>query len=132
MSQQNIEVVERVIDAGARGDIDAILDLHHLDWEGFIPDEYPVAGTWHGHDGVRGFMQEWLDSFDEFTIEADEFFDHGDGVVVAVRYLGRGRLSSIETTDRWFYAYRLREGKVFAWRPYRERAEAFAAIGLDA
>jgi ketosteroid isomerase-like protein len=131
MSQENVEIVKRVIDAGAR-DVDAILALHHPEWEGFIPDEYPVAGTWRGHDGVRRFMQEWLDSFDQFSIEPGEFIDADDAVVVAVRYRGRGRSSGIETTDRWFYAYRLREGKVIGWRPYRERGEALAAVGLGA
>jgi uncharacterized protein len=132
MSEENVEIVKRVIEAGSRADLDAVVALHHPDWEGYIPEEYPVAGTWRGLDGVRRFAQEWLESFDEFSVEAEEFIDGGDAVVVAVRYRGRGRASGVETTDLWFYDYRLREDKVVAWRPYRERAEALAAAGLDA
>jgi uncharacterized protein len=132
MSQQNLDVIKRVFEAGARGDWDAIVALHHPEWEGHIPDEYPVAGTWRGLDGVRAFMQEWLDAFDEFKADAEEFVEGEDAVMVAVRYWGRGRGSGLEITDRWFYAYRLREGKVIGWRPYRERGEALAALGLDA
>ena len=128
MSQENVEIVRRVIEAGSQGDFDTVLALHHPDWEGFIPEEYPVAGTWRGLDGVRGFAEEWLDAWEEFRIEPEEFVEGGDAVVVKVHYWGRGRGS--EVTDRWFYAYRLRGGKIISWRPYADRAEALAHLGL--
>jgi ketosteroid isomerase-like protein len=130
VSQENVDVVRRVLAAG--GDVDTILALHHPDWEGYIPDEYPVAGTWKGLRGVRGFMDEWLEAFDEFRVEPEEFIDAGDdAVIVAVHYWGRGRGSHVTLTDRWFYVYRLREGKVFRWRPCRTRAEALEVVGLE-
>ncbi len=52
-----MEIVRKVFAAGAE-DVDAIVALHHPDWEGFIPSEYPVAGTWRGLAGVRGFIEE--------------------------------------------------------------------------
>jgi uncharacterized protein len=130
MSQDNVEVVERVIEAASRGDFDAVVALHHPDWEGIIAGEYPVAGTWRGLDGVRGFAAEWLEAWEEFRVEPEEFIDGGDAVVTQVRYWGRGRGSGVEVTDRWFYAYRLREGKVISWRPYADRNEALKAVGL--
>lgn len=130
MSQANVEIIERVIAAGSRGDLDAVLALHHPDWEGFIPEEYPVAGTWRGLDGVRGFAEEWLEAWEEFRVEPDDFIEGGDAVVAAVRYWGRGRGSGVEITDRWYYAYRLCDGKVISWRPYADRDEALEAVGL--
>jgi hypothetical protein len=50
--------------------------------------------------------------------------------VVAVRYWGRGKGSGVEITDRWFYAYTLRDGKVVSWRPWSVRADALKAVGL--
>ena len=91
----------------------------------------PVAGTWRGLDGVRGFVEEWLEASDEFRVEPDEFIHGDDAVVVAVRYWGRGKGSGVEITDRWFYAYLLRDGKVVSWRPWSERAEALKAVGLE-
>ena len=55
-----MEIVRLVIEAASRGDFDTVLALHDPCWEGFIPEEYPVSGTWRGHDGVRGFAEEWL------------------------------------------------------------------------
>jgi ketosteroid isomerase-like protein len=85
MSQENVEVIKRVLAAGNSGDFETVLALHHRDWEGFIPQEYPVAGTWRGLDGVRGFVEEWLEAWDEFRVEPDEFIHADDAVVVAVR-----------------------------------------------
>jgi ketosteroid isomerase-like protein len=131
MSRENVAITKQVIEAASRGDFDAMLALHHPDWEGFIPEEYPVAGTWRGLDGVRGFVEEWLDAWDAFRIDPEEFIDGGDAVVAVVRYWGRGRGSGVEVTDRWFYAYRLRDGRVVSWRLCGTRAEALEAVGLQ-
>jgi Ketosteroid isomerase-related protein len=126
MSRENVEIIKRVIGAASSGDFETVLALHHPDWVGFIPEEYPVAGTWHGLDGVRAFAEEWLDAWEEFRVEPVGFTDGADAVVAEVDYWGRGRLSGVVVTDRWFYAYRLRAGRVLSWRPYADRAEALA------
>ena len=130
MSRENVEIVRRVIASATDGDFETMLALHDPDWEGFIPEAYPVAGTWRGLDGVRGFVEEWLDAWDAFRIDPEEFIDGGDAVVAVVRYWGRGRGSGVEVTDRWFYAYRLRDGRVVSWRLCGSRAEALEAVGL--
>src|SRR6476660_7194531 len=124
MSQENVEIIERVLASAASGDFETMLSLHDPTWEGFIPEQFPVAGTWRGLDGVRGFVEEWLEAWDEFRLEPEEFLDGGEAVVVVVRYRGKGRGSGIEVTDRWFYAYELRSGKVIRWRLCASRAEA--------
>ena len=80
--------------------------------------------------GVRGFVEEWMDAWDAFRIDPEEFIDGGDAVVAVVRDWGRGRGSGVEVTDRWFYAYRLRDGRVVSWRLCGSRAEALEAVGL--
>src|ERR1700733_12816171 len=130
MSQENVEIARRVIEAGDAGDFETVLALHDPEWEGFIPSDYPVAGTWRGHDGVRGFTEEWLAAWHEFRIEPEEFFEGGDAVVVAVRYWGRGRHSGVEVSDHWFYAYRFRNGRIVSWLPYSTRSNALRAVGL--
>lgn len=44
------------------------------------------------------------------------------------RYWGRGRGSGVEVSDRWFYAYRLRDGKIISWRSF---TDALEAVGLE-
>ena len=130
MSQENVRIVEQVLEASSKDEFDTVVALHDPDWEGFIPDEYPVAGTWRGHAGLRAFAEEWLAAWDEFRVEAEEFIDGDDAVMASVRYWGRGRGSGVEITDRWFYAYRLRDGRITSWRPYADRGTALADLGL--
>jgi ketosteroid isomerase-like protein len=54
MSQENVEVVQRVFEAVNRGDIDAALELvaddYVMDWSNSIG---PGKGVYHGEQGVR-------------------------------------------------------------------------------
>lgn len=120
-----------MIEAGSAGDFDGLLALHDPDWEGFIPDDVPVAGTYHGLDGVRAFVQEWLEAWEEFRIEPEDFIESGDTVIVVVRYWGRGRGSGVEVHDRWVYLYKLRDEKIVRWRLYGDLNEALDAAGLS-
>jgi uncharacterized protein len=130
MSRENVDVIRRVLVAGSAGDFPELLALHDPDWLGVIPEEYPGAGTYRGLDGVRAFVEEWLEVWDEFRVEPEEFIDAGDTVVVVVRYWGRGRGSGVEVRDRWVYVYELRDARIVCWRLYTDRAEALEAVGL--
>jgi ketosteroid isomerase-like protein len=57
-----------------------------------------LGGTYHGHAAVREFFEAWMEVWDEFRAEPEEFFDGGDPVVVAVGYWGRGRVLSGSTS----------------------------------
>jgi hypothetical protein len=37
----------------------------------------------------------------------------------------------VEITDRWFYAYKLRDGKIIGWRPWPSRSDALKSVGLE-
>jgi len=130
MSQENVEIVSRGLEALNNGDLDTMLTLQDPEWEGFIPAEYPMAGTWRGHDGLRAFAEEWLEAWEEFRVEPENYIASGDAVLATVHYWGRGRGSGVEVTERWYYAYRLHGGKIVSWRPYAGRAEALADLGL--
>jgi ketosteroid isomerase-like protein len=132
MSAENVEVIRQVLAASNAGDFETLAALHHPDWVGYIAPEYPLAGTWRGEAGLIGFVQEWLEAWEEFRVEPQEFIDGGDAVIVELRYWGRGRGTGMEVRDRWFYAYELRDGKVIRWQPLADREEALAVAGIEA
>jgi ketosteroid isomerase-like protein len=126
----NVEIVSRVPEALNSGGIDTVLALQNPAWEGFIPAEYPMAGTWRGHDSLRAFAEEWLEAWEELRVKPEDFTTGGEAVLATVHYWGRGRGSGIEVRERWHYAYRLRAGKVLSWRRCADRAHALADLGL--
>jgi ketosteroid isomerase-like protein len=63
-------------------------------------------------------------------VEAKEFIDAGDCVLVPVRLTGRGRASGVSFEDHEVHVFRLRDRKIIEVREYREKAEALEAVGL--
>ena len=99
MSQENVvAIVEDAYEALASGGLDQFIehwsdDLDHRAIKGAPDDPGPI----HGKDAMRAYVQDWMDTFDEFWIEPVELIDAGDGVVVALlRFGGRAKLSGIE------------------------------------
>jgi ketosteroid isomerase-like protein len=65
MSQEKVQIVRKVYEAWARGDPSKAFD--YLDpevvWEAI--ENAPDAGTYRGHSGVKRYMDDWLQDFEE-------------------------------------------------------------------
>ncbi len=132
MSRENVEVVRVAYEAFAREGLDWFLghwtdDLDHRSIEGAPDDRGPI----HGKDAMRAYVQDWIDTFDEFNIEPVELIDADGSVVVAVvRYGGRAKLSGIETDEMFGAVFTIRDRKIAVGREYRTREQALKAAGL--
>jgi ketosteroid isomerase-like protein len=132
MSQENVEIVADMVAAFNRGDLDAASDYwtDDLDYraaEGAPDDPGPI----HGKAAGRAYVQDWLDTFDDFRGEVTEFIDAADDVIIAVmRITGRARLSGAETDLTFAAAYTIRDGKIARGREYWTREDALEAAGL--
>jgi ketosteroid isomerase-like protein len=132
MSGENIAVVEDAYRAFAHEGLDRFLDcwtddLEHRSMEGDPDYPDPIRGR----QAMRVFLQDWIDTFDEFRIEPVELIDAGGGVVAGVlRYGGRAKLSGIESHDTFGVMFTVRDGKIACGREYRTRDEALEAAGL--
>jgi ketosteroid isomerase-like protein len=132
MSGENVEVVRAAIDAFGREGIDGASDYWTEDIdrraaEGAIDDRGPI----HGKDAMRAYMQDWIDTFEDFKTEAVELIDAGgDKVIAMLRASGRAKLSGIETDVTYAVVYTIRDGKVAVGREYWTRDEALEAAGL--
>ena len=132
MSQKNVELFRRSVDAFNRRDLDAYLALMDDDVEG-IPRAAAMEGGdhYHGHDGVRRWWKDLLDVFPDFTVEAAEVRDLGDSTLAALRALGHGAGSEVPLEDTFWGAHRWRRGKCVWWRYFQTRSEALKAVGLS-
>ena len=85
----------------------------------------------HGKEALRPYVQDWLDTFDEFTAQPVELVDAGENQVVAVVQIsGRAKFSGVETTMTFAAVYEIRDGRIARGREYTTRAEALKAAGL--
>jgi ketosteroid isomerase-like protein len=133
MSQENVEVVRRMIQAFADGGLDAMAEFWDpdIDWraaEGAVDD----VGEMHGPVAVRRYIQDWIDTFDDFSVVVEQLRDVGDNRVLGVQRLtGRAKLSGTETDLRYALVSTISDGKVVRAREYMSLDQALEAVGLS-
>ena len=125
--RNNVELARRAYDAVNRRDIDAFLCLMDADVELLAAME----GTYRGHDGVRRWWDDLLQTIPNLTIEIGEVRTLEDVTVTALRFRGRGAESSTPFEQLGWNAARWRRGKCIWWRTLQTEAEALDAVRLS-
>ena len=132
MSRENVEVVRRAFEAGARGGVDAAAEFWHpeINWRAMegAPDD---VGEFTGHDAMRRYLDDWSEMFDDGRNEPEEFIDAGDRVVVMQHASGKSKRTGIPVDMRYAVVYTVQDGKIVRGREYATRAEALKAVGLE-
>ena len=130
MSQENVEIVRRAVDAFNRQDFDTALRYAApdavVDWS---HSRGPDAGVYVGHDAIRRFWTDLTDTFARLATEPDDFIPHGEHVVVPItgRMTGRG---GIEVVAKSTTVATVRDGRLVRWTMYQDKPEALKAVGL--
>ena len=130
MSQENVETIRSVYERWAEGDFRADVDLLDPLVVFVMRPEFPDAGTYLGLERVAEYTRGFLEPWTHITIVAEEITGAGDSVVVAVRQSGVGSGSGAATEFRYFHVWSFRGSRVIRLENFRERAEAFEAVGL--
>jgi len=133
VSQENVEVVRRAFQAFADRGLDAMAEFWDPDivWraaEGAIDD----IGEMHGQVAVRRYMEDWIDTFDDYKVVVEELRDVGDDRVLSIqRVKGRAKLSGVEIELRYASVNTVRDGKALRVREYLSVEDAFKTVGLE-
>ena len=132
MSQENVELHYRALDAFNRRDLNAYLALMDDDAEA-VPRSSALEGenSYRGHDGIRQWWNNQLDVFPDFSVEVVEVRDLGDVTCAAIYLRGHGAGSAAPTNQANWNMIRWRRGKCTWWRMFEAQAEALDAVGLS-
>ena len=131
MSEENIAVVRRFLDAFNRRDVTAALALWSPDAEvDWSRSKGPLKGVYRGHQGVETFWNEFWAAFGTVEIEVHESMQVGRCVVVPNTAHMRGR-DGIEVAARSTFVFTVENGLQTRVQMFQERAEALEAAGLS-
>jgi ketosteroid isomerase-like protein len=131
MSQENVEVIMRAMEAYRAGGFAAGRDYLHPNFEMVRAGvQFTESGTYRGYEAASESMLDYIGAFDEYRAEPEEYIDAGDHVVVAQTELGRARRSSVELSETWYAVFTLRDGKILRLQWFGDRAQALEAAGL--
>jgi ketosteroid isomerase-like protein len=144
MSQENIELVRSMVEPfdgidGTKVDWDAD-EIRELVKRNHTPDVElrPLesgAGSgpsalYQGWDGLIAYLREWLEPFSEYRLEALDYIDAGDYVLVPTRQWGVGSASGLRAEIELTFVYELRDGKIARITQYDTLDDAREAAGV--
>jgi ketosteroid isomerase-like protein len=130
MASENVEVVRCQFEAFGQGGVDVATRYWHpdIEWravEGAVDD----VGVMKGHDALRRYYADWLETIDDLHAEVDEVvYDSGDTVAVVLRHRGRMHGSNVPIEGRYSVVCRVRDGQIVRGREYETPAQALKAV----
>jgi ketosteroid isomerase-like protein len=132
MSQENVEIVRRGYAALAEQGVEAVLAFTDPEFESTTPSSLASEpDTYRGHEGVRRWLGSFGGAMEGVYLEGQEFTAAGDKVLVDTKLHARGRTTGIETEQRAFLVWTLRDGLVTGVETFAERGQALEAAGLE-
>lgn len=87
------------------------------------------TGTVSGFEALSSMMRDWLAAWERpLKVEAEEFIESGDRILVLIRWHGRGKGSGVEMEARGAHVWTFRDGRAVGFYVYRDRDEARASL----
>jgi len=136
MSEENVELARRTFEAFNRTYTEGTDDLYALldpdvEW---IPATAILEGrSYHGHEGVRRWIEDMKGDWEAFEPRPEDFRDLGDDRVLAMgSWHARGRGGNVPLDfpqAAWLARYR--DGRLVRMQTFTERKKALEAAGLS-
>jgi ketosteroid isomerase-like protein len=131
MSQETVDIARRGYEAMRAGDMGGVLELLDPDVSVEVHTGRPdLPEMLHGHEGFLQNLQGLTEVFEDIDIEAEEFIDLDDTLIVTIRTVGHGRASGIRIENRVVHVLTIRDRKATRFRVYLTREAAFEALGI--
>ena len=138
MSQENVEVVRRVIkefQAGMeRGELGLLFDSEFVaadDFEWILVEPLDGRSVWVGPDEFIEFIHMWTEQFEDWSVQIEDVIDAGEnGVVALTSQSAIGRESGVPVELKIGQVWEVEAGRAIRARNYLTHAEALEAAGL--
>ena len=131
MSQANVDLIQSLYAAFARGDGPAVLAGMDpaIVWNEAENFPYADRNPYVGHAAVaEGVFFRLATEWDGFQAIPAEFLDAGDTVVVLGRYRATYKATGAALNAQFAHIWRVRDAKVTAFQQYTDTAQAAHAV----
>jgi ketosteroid isomerase-like protein len=130
MSQENVEIVRRGIDAWNRGDLDEFLTGMAPEVEWHTTGRFADERVYRGHAGVARLTAQFEEDIEELNVSISEIRAIGDKVFLASTLKGRGKQSKAGFEEPLWYVVTLRDGLLVRVESYTDPTPALEAAGM--
>lgn len=129
MSQENVKVVRRFVEAWNRCDLTTWLATFRSDAEiDWSRARGPFKGVYRGHGELEAFWDVFWSTWEDVQLETYGLTEAGSEVVLSNTAHFRGR-EGIKVIARSTFVYTFENGQITRLRMFQERAEALEAVG---
>lgn len=113
MSEENVELARRLVDAWNRRDLETLLALSDPEGEYVNSPTAVEPGTRRGHDEVAAVFRAQWEILLDARQEIDRVYDRGDEIIVLTRVSRRiSPESEARLEDQALISWKFRDGKV--------------------
>jgi ketosteroid isomerase-like protein len=115
----NLNTVQDVYKAFAKGDIPTVLGLLSSDIAWTEAEGFPLAGTYHGPRAVlEGVFMRLGSEWEGFAAVPDEFIDGGDTIVALGKYSGTYKRTGKSFQADFAHVWKMSDGKATRFVQY--------------
>jgi ketosteroid isomerase-like protein len=132
VSEENVESHRRLIEAYNARDTKTVIALCDPQIEVHSVFAAPGGADYHGHDGVRKWLQDLEETWgDEFRVQPEAFFDLGENALMFSVLHGRGQQTGVDVSMQNAQVVRLRDGLIVYVKVYIHREDALTELGVS-
>jgi ketosteroid isomerase-like protein len=131
VSQENVELARRLIEALDRHDFEAAAEGSDplIEWND--QRELPGAASHYGTEAVTRHLRATFGEWADFRVEAQQFVEAGEHVVITSRVSAKGQASGAPVERVTFGVAEFHAGRLVRVSIYGTKAEALKAVGLE-
>jgi ketosteroid isomerase-like protein len=111
-----------------QGDITGTMEVLAEDATWVEHSELPEAGSYRGRETIRGFLEQFLESWDRFEQDIEDVQTGNGCVLLFIRLVARGKGSGIDVQSRYAHLWTMRDGVGVRVDAYYDREQALAAL----
>jgi ketosteroid isomerase-like protein len=130
MSQENLEVVRRTMDAYNARDLPAYFDM--LSESVSLQSRFSAMGrVYHGHNDLRRYFAELDEVWSRYEMRVLRLIPVGRQVAALCHLYAVGRESDLQVEENSAIVFSLEAGKIVRIDAYPTHAQALEAVGLS-
>jgi ketosteroid isomerase-like protein len=131
VSEDNVELVRRMMAAWMGSAPDTALEYMHAEVE-YDVTVRPDGRVWHGREGARRAVVEWVGAWSDWKFEVERYLDlGGDRVALLWHEHGTAKGSGVAMSQNGITVVTLRDGLVVSIVAQVDRHRTLAKLGLD-
>lgn len=115
----NVNIIQGVYEAFAKGDVPGVLGILDANIVWKEADGFPLAGAYHGPQGVlEGVFMRLGPLWEGFTVTPQEFIDGGDTIVALGHYSGKAVATGKSFQADFAHVWKFQDSKVVRFVQY--------------